>query len=281
MQEIFTRRDLMTRGLSRVDIEDAVRSGTLARIRRDRYCHPSTPPPVVTAVSAGGVLGCVSLLALLGVWVTRSAGVHIHRAPHGRSPATTATVHCVTAVAPGTLGRAGILDALLVAMHCLRMIDAVATVDSALHLGLVRMSDLAPYCADQRRAEILALVDARSESGLESIVRVALVLAGLRVQIQVRIRGVGRVDLLVEGCVIVETDGAAYHAGARRHVDHQRDAAGTSAGYSALRFDAVQVLTELADVVDAVMSAVAAHRAGRFSAKAAADLRRRAGGRLP
>ncbi|MBN9605381.1 MAG: DUF559 domain-containing protein [Actinomycetales bacterium] len=170
---------------------------------------------------------------------------------------------------PPELARVSVLDALLTAMLCQHPIDAVASVDSALHLGLVRMSDLRPHCRDARRRRILDLVDSRAESGLESIVRVALVLAGLRVESQVVIAGVGRVDLVVEGRVVVETDGAAFHRGPRRHVDYVRDSATAVGGLTPLRFDAAQVLDDLPSVMQAVIAAVRESRGAPFSGREA------------
>ncbi len=76
----------------------------------------------------------------------------------------------------------------------------------------------------ERRAWLAARADARAESISETYARVALVDAGLRVVPQRHFRGVGRVDLLVEGGVVVELDGAAYHSDPRAFsADRARD----------------------------------------------------------
>lgn len=51
------------------------------------------------------------------------------------------------------------------------------------------------------------------------------------------IAGVGWVDLLVEGVLVVEIDGLAYHGDAKQFAaDRRRDAALVGMGYRVLRF---------------------------------------------
>ncbi|NAZ81301.1 hypothetical protein GTR02_05680 [Kineococcus sp. R8] len=102
--------------------------------------------------------------------------------------------------------------------RCLPLVEAVVLLDGLLRDGVLDAADLEAVAADlpsrfpHRRA--FALVDPRAESVLESAVRVGCVLAGLDVASQVRLAGVGRADLLVEGWLVVETDGREHHGGA-------------------------------------------------------------------
>jgi very-short-patch-repair endonuclease len=95
-------------------------------------------------------------------------------------------------------------------------------------------------------AEVLALVDARSESPMESRVRVALVLGGLppEVQYPVVLRGRRyRLDLAYPPQrVAVEYDGEAHRSQRRARADLVREAALIAAGWRVLRFDADEVL---------------------------------------
>lgn len=100
--------------------------------------------------------------------------------------------------------------------------------------------------------------DGLAESGVESLVRVALRDAGLSVESQVRIAGVGRVDLLVEGQVIVEVDGREWHRDQQSR-DYRRDLEATKRGYSVIRVDYEHATSHAQIVVDAVLAAV--HRA--------------------
>ena len=82
--------------------------------------------------------------------------------------------------------------------------------------------------------------------------------AGLRVEPQVFVAGVGWVDLVVEGRVVVEVDGFAYHADAKQFaLDRRRDAALVAMGYRVLRFTWVDVVTRPAYVVEMVRRALA------------------------
>ena len=88
----------------------------------------------------------------------------------------------------------------------------------------------------------LSLVDARSGSLPESLLRVALVDAGLPVEPQAHVPGVGRVDFLVDG-VIVEVDGFAYHSGRDQYrEDRRRDRAAHRLGYVVLRYTFEEVV---------------------------------------
>ena len=97
-------------------------------------------------------------------------------------------------------------------------------------------------------------LDHRSESGIESLVRVALRDSGLHVASQVVVPGVGRVDLLVEGRVIVEVDGRRWHAGEQAR-DYWRDLELARRGYAVVRVDYRLVVSRLDAVVAAVLRA--------------------------
>lgn len=274
---IYSTADLHRAGTSKRRIERLLLDGTLRRVRRGFYCDSDAIPEEVEAVRIGGVLGCVSALRSYEVWVTVVVALHVHLAPNAsRLRAGRVIRHWNPLVSVPSPHRVSVLDALLVAMVCQSLADSVASVDSALHRGLVTLTQLRPYCSDARRRRVLQLVDGRAESGLESLIRVALVRAGLRVELQVVIPGVGRVDMLVEGCVVVEADGAAYHSGPRRHEDYVRDAMSVLQGLTAVRYDAAQVHGDLGSIVLAVIEAVRQHRRGPYSGRTAASRRARA-----
>jgi hypothetical protein len=54
----------------------------------------------------------------------------------------------------------------------------------------------------------------RQCAGSEPILRLLVRAAGLEFDIQVFIDGVGRVDTLIEGCLVVEADSRRHHAAA-------------------------------------------------------------------
>jgi very-short-patch-repair endonuclease len=100
----------------------------------------------------------------------------------------------------------------------------VCAMDSALNQKRLTVDDLTaalPHLPALRRAEAaraIAATDAGGESVGETRTRIVLVDAGFAVRSQVEIRDragfVGRVDLLVDDCVVVEFDGLRKYAGA-------------------------------------------------------------------
>ena len=67
--------------------------------------------------------------------------------------------------------------------------------------------------------------------------RLALRAQGLRVEPQVHILGLGWVDFLVDGIVVVEVDGFAYHSGRQPYrEDRRRDRVAGLLGLSVARF---------------------------------------------
>ncbi|MCS5721904.1 endonuclease domain-containing protein [Herbiconiux sp. CPCC 203407] len=131
----------------------------------------------------------------------------------------------------------------------------MATLDSVLHLALCsrrRLEDVVgglPW----RYASLLDRADARAESGLETHVRLLLRSVGIRVEVQVQISGVGRVDLLVGDRLVIETDGREWHSDARSFADDKRrDLALVERGYLVLRLSSAQVMFESELVLDVV-----------------------------
>ncbi|NYF15806.1 very-short-patch-repair endonuclease [Microbacterium sp. AK009] len=133
---------------------------------------------------------------------------------------------------------APLIEALAQAVKCQMPRDAVATLDSAWHLGFISEIDIAEIFAllPRRYRHLRRLLDRRSESGPETLMRLLLRGLGRDVQIQVDIPGVGRVDFVVDGWLIVECDSKAHHAGwdAQRR-DRRRDIAAASLGYTTIR----------------------------------------------
>ncbi|WP_162242479.1 MULTISPECIES: endonuclease domain-containing protein [unclassified Microcella] len=84
--------------------------------------------------------------------------------------------------------------------------------------------------------------------------RVALRDVGLAVDVQVVIPGVGRVDLLVEGRVVVEVDGRRWHEGEQER-DYWRDLQLARHGYIVVRVDYAHVVSRIDTVVEAVLRA--------------------------
>ncbi|MEH3089494.1 MAG: hypothetical protein PGN24_07860 [Microbacterium arborescens] len=256
--------ELRASGLRKRDIADAVASGRLARPRRGWYVLADAPEPVVAAIALGGRLTCVSLLRLLGVFVLERGGPHVQLRrsasrlpPVDGSPRSSAVLHWAPPVEPRPAWYAcsGVVDAVVRAVTCQPPRAAIATIDSALHRGLLDDAGLAAVFAalPLRYLPLRRLVDARAESGPETLMRLLLRGIAKRVEVQVTIAGVGRVDLLVDGWLIIECDSDAHHAGLdARRVDSARDLAAAALGYLTLRPMAADIMWHPERVLRAV-----------------------------
>ncbi len=146
------------------------------------------------------------------------------------------------------------------AVRCLRPEYAVAVIDSALHTRLLPLRQLAVLAAalPAHLRHLVGATDWRSDSGLESIVRFLLRAAGLDVVVNPVIPGLGQVDLLVAGLLIIETDGKRYHTPEEAFEnDRRRDREAALQGYRVLRLSYRQVIEEWETTLRAVHAILA------------------------
>lgn len=272
VERVVSRADLLAVGFTPKGITRAVRSGVLIRLRRDHYVR-STSPAADLAVRIGGRLTCVSALATAGVFTLEDARVHVHverrmsrvRGPRHRRErwnrrrhGAIARVHWGELTVPATCDAVGLVDAIHTLVRCRPPREVVAALDSVLHLGLMSETGLRAVfdSLPAKYGVLLRLVDARAESGTETFVRLMLRRLGVDFDVQVDIPGVGRVDFVVAGRLIIECDSKAHHSDwSQRRRDIRRDQQAARMGYATVRLlaediifqhDAVQML--LADL---------------------------------
>lgn len=236
----FTRAEANRWGLSDNDLVRLVRGAELRRIRRGVYGLPRThvSPEREHAERVRAVLrgrpgaraAGRSTLALAGLPLIhadlttiilcgpgseryRRAGVITYPTPPEEPRATLdgdPTVTIETAIFQ-TVARDG-------------MSTAIVAADAALHRGLVSRASLEAR-RDQlgrlapRGTQLMSSLDEAAESPGESLMRIVLRGLGFEVRTQVVITSpegefVGRVDALIDGCVIAEFDGACKYEGA-------------------------------------------------------------------
>jgi very-short-patch-repair endonuclease len=230
---IVSYHELRAAGVSRRVIDNAVASGGLARVRVGWYAEPGTPEPVVAATRCGGTLTCAAALRYHGVWVGR-AETHVRVDPAARVHATTHRIHRLAG--DSSCGVDDPLTALAVLCACAPREEVICALDSALHLGLVTMSDVLARLTTAKGRTIVDRSDRRSESGIETLARVRLRSRGIRLRVQVPISGIGRVDIVVGDRLVIELDGDEWHSTAeQRESDRRRDSALTARGYLVLR----------------------------------------------
>ncbi|WP_228480789.1 endonuclease domain-containing protein [Microbacterium luteum] len=281
---IWTRAELTAEGMTRRGIRAAVDGGVLVRARRDRYLPSSAPAELIRAVRVGGRLTCLALLRLLEVFVVTGEGLHVHlpgnasrmRSPHdrftplgGRASAGV-VLHWLPLLRPLDTGDAcvDVMDALVHAVLCQPARHAVATLDSALHRGLVGASDIAEIFAalPAKYGIVRDLLDGRAESGSETLMRLMVRATGATYELQVVMRGVGRVDLVVDGWLVIECDSEEFHSSWRQQLkDRRRDLALAQRGYVTWRVTAAQIMYQPDEVAEGLRGLLASRRDGRIS----------------
>ena len=260
------RADLRSAGLSQSAITRAVRAGMLIRARNGVYLLPGAPEDALAAATVGGLVACVSALGALGVFVLERSALHISLSPHATRlrhtdrPVVRHWRPLRRAVDRQSL-HVDVFDALLQSTLCQTPRAALATLDSALHLGIVDEDDLDEIFrhVPVRRRSLRALVDGRMEAGSESFVRLMLRALGVSFEPQVVIPGVGRVDFLVEGWLIIECDSREFHEGWEAQArDRERDLAAAALGYATLRPVAADIFGRPDQVIAAIRGLLAA-----------------------
>lgn len=267
-QGLATRNQLRQSGCTDHAIRAFIESGAVRVVRRSWLASANAPPEAVRAVELGGILGGESALRSMGIWVSHHTGLCVaaprtaSRLPELRQGEY--RVHPSTFGWPdGVRWRMGVVDALGVLASRVTHEHLIASIDSALHIGVLsaRQLDALITRLPGRLRFVRALVDRRSESGIESIFRVGALREGWEVEIQVEIAGVGRADHVIEGWLIVETDGDSFHSSrAQRANDRARDAAAVRRGMRAHRFGHDQIMNDLDACIQVVADILAAGR---------------------
>ncbi|WP_374977372.1 endonuclease domain-containing protein [Microbacterium trichothecenolyticum] len=269
-----TRADLFADGLSGRQITAAVRAGELIRARRDRYLPPETPDEVVRAVRVGGRLTCLSLLRLHEIFVLTNSRLHVQlpprmsrmRSPHDRSRRLNlAKLHGTRLhwLAPreddGAATCASVVVALAHAVLCQAPRAAIASIDSAVNKGLVRTEDIATifHLLPAKYEVMRPLIDGRAQSGPETLVRLMLLGLGCVVDLQVEFDGVGFVDIVADGWLVVECDSKQHHADWDQQVkDYTRDLQLAQRGFAVLRLTAKDIMERPEEVLAALRGLV-------------------------
>ncbi|KUH98130.1 DUF559 domain-containing protein [Mycobacterium sp. IS-3022] len=205
-------------------------------VRRGWYASPAANPHVVRAVSAGGVLGCVSALRHRHIWVPDS-DLHVRysaRARRSRPGVRSCQPHRLN---PPTIGAIDPIEiAVASAANCLDGEGLVIVLDSMLNKRMIDMADARSIVAASRfaRLNLAERCDPKSESGTETMIRLRLRAAGIHLRTQVVIPGVGRVDFLVGNRLVIEADSREHHL-PKYQVDRTRDRVATGLGYLVIR----------------------------------------------
>ncbi|MGL4832573.1 MAG: endonuclease domain-containing protein [Propionibacteriaceae bacterium] len=247
--------------LSKREIARACNEGSLRRLRLGWYATSEARDDVMRAVAQGGCLSCISALKLYGVWVPPTADLHVRYSRYATREAPTLT-GCDY---PRDLPVIGPVDEACIAWSgirgCVSDEEAVAITDSALRLGLIEPANLEILPCKLRER-----IDPRTDSGTESLTRYRLQSLGIKVQPQVTIAGLGRVDMLVGDRLILECDSVAHHTDITNYRnDRRRDRVALSKGYLVMRLTWEEVMFRWDEVVADIVAIVRADRHRRFT----------------
>ena len=240
----------------------------VARLIREEKAEPirkgwirvgNAPADQVLAVKRGGVLSCVSALKRHGVWVPEGIDLHVRGNQWATRNRKGPFCRRFGRPEPEYGAMDDVPTALTYAARCLDAEGFVVVCDSILHLRLMTFDEIeylfraAPGCLQR----LLSMLDARAESGPESMIRFRLRNKHVKLDIQVQIDGVGRVDILVGEWLIIEIDGYEYHGGKPMFTrDRIRFADAHLRGYTPLAFSYEQVVFDRAATNRRIMTAI-------------------------
>ena len=239
MEDILLRRALVERGYSGSEIERMRRAGQLDRVRRGAYAPPDPTRSAeerhrqlvlatVAQLRADAVVSHASAAVLhqLPVWSDALSRVHLTRPRRGGGKLRTLVEIHASVLAPdetvvlGGIAVTSLARTVLDLGRTLPLEQGVAAADAALRQGVSRgeLEEVLARCPGWpgvgRARQVLALMDARSESAGESASRVRLRHDGLPVpELQHPVTGpggalVGRADFAwLEQRTLGEFDG--------------------------------------------------------------------------
>lgn len=265
-------RELIALGVEPHSLTSAVRRGDLLRVRRGWYSLPDTNPELRQAIRVGGRLACVSAAAHYGWSTPERHGLHVCVPENGsrlRSPsgideaaAPALVVHWTSPLPAAERPRlvTSRFETVTQIVGCLAPEFAIAALDSFLRDDPVGSRDLENWLSSLP-AWLVRELPARNalcHSFLETIGRVRLEQAGITGEHQVDFPGIGRVDLVIGGRLVIEWDGGTHRTAAQQDEDCRRDALLATMGYRTLRFSYHLVMDEWHVVLAAVRAALAA-----------------------
>jgi very-short-patch-repair endonuclease len=252
------RSDVLAAGITPYQLGRAAHSGAIMRVRRGWYATLDAPPDVVRAVRVGGSLTAVSAAHHLGLWAIDDGKLHVSVPGNGGRLRSKESRFAALATRGGSgtcihwRRRSGadtrtvqpMAEVLVHAVECQSEERAIAIMDSALNLGMISLAELARRFSrlPRRYRRALAKVDATSQSGIETIVRVRLRALGIHVRSQVQC-GTSRVDLMIGERFVIECHSRAHHTGIENYArDRERELSLVDAGYLVLTLSYEQVL---------------------------------------
>lgn len=251
---VARRSTLLKAGFSERDVRNAVAAGEIRRLRYGVLALPGAPADMVGAVLNNGLLTCASAARHRNLWVLHEPPTLHLGCRHGG--AKNAVVHRETWVPPDTPKPvASTTDVLLHGLRCLPAVEAAVMTESAVRQGVTTLPYLRERLPGNRNGgarKVLELVDGTADSAIEVVARLLFRGEGIYTETQVDLSGIGIVDFLLEGFLIVEIDGSSHLEPRQVKKDRKRNNAGTLNGYAVLRYGYSEVVYHPEQIISEV-----------------------------
>lgn len=237
-RNVIHAHELSDHADTKQELEKAIEDGVLVKVHRHWFASSDAPTDVVVALRNGMRLTCVSAAKYHGLYTPLTKRLHVYSV-HGRSESSITSSHVPHPIPylnrwPDENPIAPLDLTLLHAGRCLPIAEAAILFESAVNLGKILMDDALAIIDElpKRISGPLSRIRSGSESGSETMVRWFLESLRVKVQHQVTIPGVGRVDLIVGDSLAIECDAVTYHTNTDQYYkDRQRDAELIKLGY--------------------------------------------------
>ncbi len=250
---------ILAAGATEYSVRAAVSRGLLLRPHPGVVAVPLAESAVITARIQGGAMSCVSAARHHRLWVLHPPeGIHVS-CPRG-NPAPGVVIHRAAARKYPYLPVTNLVQTLLDAVHCLPEPDALVLLQSAIGQGSTTAAFLRTKLTGNRNGRVrnlLSYTTPRADSVPEILARRILMDSGYRFESYVWIPGIGEVDFLVEGILILEVDGEHHREKRQFKKDRRRDNRAAVDGYRVLRFvyeDIVYKPQEVVRLIQAVLT---------------------------
>jgi hypothetical protein len=276
--DLTTTSHLAELGHDNRSVARAVKNGDLRRVARGWVATPLASQLPIIAIANGGILAGATALGSAGVWDAVDRRLHLQLRPNSHGPAPKMLTPISTFAMPTHLPRgvvrhwspsryrgvgeprwrASIVDSLLLVAKTAPREQFIACVDSAIQVRAIPRAALPQLFGmlPAAFATVAIEIDGESGSGLESLARCRLIPLVRLLQTQVAIPGIarsggeGRVDILIDGWLVIELDGDEFHDPA---ADRERNAILVRKGYRTHRFGYDQVINRWHEVEATIM----------------------------
>ena len=251
---------LLNAGFPRRELLRLQESGA-SQPRRGVFVLPECDEGILGAVLNNGRLSCASAAAHYGLWL-RKPPARLHLACNHGHGSGFVRHRTIRFQGHPLLPVAAVEDVALHALGCLPAPASTAMATSAIRLHGVPRELLASQLLADRSGtarRVLRELDIRAESIVEVDLQHLFQKHGIEYASQVFLPGIGRVDFLLGGFLIVEVDGFAFHSKRGDMLrDRERNNASAVSGYAVLRympehiwFNSGQVISEIRAVLAA------------------------------